>query len=336
MSSIGFVISEDWVVVSHFLPLIREAIACGLEPVVVTRVSSGAAQIEREGARVIVLGRSPRESAIRRKLLFSKELVSILRRERFDIVYCVSIRMCFLAGLAARLAGISKLILAPTGLGHLWIVDATRHRIYRALVRLVVGRILNSPNTRYIFENRDDPGELCLSPNDPNVVIVNGAGVDGQHFTALEDPGGSVIKVAVVSRMTRQKGVEESIRAVRLARSRGANLELNLYGLPDRGNPSYLSEGDIRNLIGNDPAIRWHGSIRDVREVWKSHHVALLLSHREGLPRSLVEASACGRPIVTTDVVGCKEVVRHGVDGFLVPLGDIPATAEALVRLAND
>ncbi len=92
--------------------------------------------------------------------------------------------------------GISNLILAPTGLGHLWIVDAPRHRIYRSLVRLVVGRYLNSPKTTYVFENPDDPLELCLEPKAPNVVILNGAGVDEQQFQALDDPGGDLIKVA--------------------------------------------------------------------------------------------------------------------------------------------
>ena len=136
--------------------------------------------------------------------------------------------------------------------------------------------------------------------------------------------------------MTRQKGIHESIAAVELARAGGADIELHLFGDPDPANPSSLSATELSALIKGKPGVFWHGAVRDVAQVWRSHHIALLLSHREGLPRALIEAAACGRAIVATNVAGCRSVVSAGVEGQLVPLGDVKAAAAALVRLAND
>jgi glycosyltransferase involved in cell wall biosynthesis len=143
------------------------------------------------------------------------------------------------------------------------------------------------------------------------------------------------VKVAVVTRMIRPKGIVEAVAAVQHARAAGAAIELHLFGDPDPANPLSISEARLRQWSGQ-PGIAWHGRVTDVAGIWREHHVAMLLSYREGLPRALVEAAAAGRPIVTTDVAGCREVARDGQEGILVRPGDIDATARALVRLAAD
>jgi len=135
--------------------------------------------------------------------------------------------------------------------------------------------------------------------------------------------------------MLKSKGIAEAVAAVERARNLGAPVELSLCGKPDPRNPNSLTEDTLRSW-STVPGIRWHGHVPDVARVWQEHHIALLLSYREGLPRALVEAAAAGRPIVATDVVGCREVVRNGKEGLLVPLGDIEAAARALVKLAGD
>jgi glycosyltransferase involved in cell wall biosynthesis len=135
--------------------------------------------------------------------------------------------------------------------------------------------------------------------------------------------------------MIAPKGIAEAVASVRLARERGSPVELHLFGTPDSENPTSYTEADLRRWTA-EPGIHWHGRSEDAPAVYRDHHVALLLSHREGLPRSLVEAAASGRAIVTSNVVGCREVVRDGVEGLLVPLGDVEAAAWALARLAGD
>ncbi|HXW27418.1 MAG TPA: glycosyltransferase, partial [Xanthobacteraceae bacterium] len=108
-----------------------------------------------------------------------------------------------------------------------------------------------------------------------------------------------------------------------------------LYGAPDPSNRRSYSEDDLRRWSA-EPGVAWHGPTEDIPRVWRENHVAILLSYREGLPKSLVEAAAAGRPIVATDVTGCREVVRDGIEGLLVPRGDIDAAARALTTLAGD
>jgi len=184
-----------------------------------------------------------------------------------------------------------------------------------------------------LFENPDDPPELGLDPGD--VTLVGGPGVDPDAFPPQPEPAAPPIRVAVVARMIKPKGIAESVAAVKRARLLGAPVELHLFGEPDPLNRTSLTEDDLR-AFATEPGIHWHGPTRDVARVWREHHVALLLSHREGLPRTLIEAAAVGRPIIATDVAGCREVVRDGIEGLLAPLGDIETTARALVRMSED
>ena len=156
-------------------------------------------------------------------------------------------------------------------------------------------------------------------------------GVDPAKFPRSEEPAAPPLKVAVVSRMIQPKGIVEAVEAVRRARAAGAPVELHLFGDPDPDNPRSIPQATLERW-SKEPGITWHGRVADVAQVWRQHHVAMLLSYREGLPRSLVEAAAAGRPIVATDVAGCREVVRDGQEGILVPLGDIDAAGAGARR----
>jgi glycosyltransferase involved in cell wall biosynthesis len=207
--------------------------------------------------------------------------------------------------------------------------------VARPLARWLIGRVLRGASTRYLFENPEDPAEFGLDPGGVDVTIVGGAGVDPAQFPASPEPPAPPVKAAVVARMLVLKGIAETVAAVRRARAQGAPVELHLYGAPDPSNRWSYSEDDLRRW-SSEPGIVWHGATDDVARVWRESHVAVLLSYREGLPRALVEAAAAGRPIVTTDVTGCREVVRDGVEGLLVPRDDADAAARALILLASD
>ena len=205
----------------------------------------------------------------------------------------------------------------------------------RAIVRRIIGSLLRRPGTVCVFENAEDPREFGLEPSDPKVVLVGGAGVDPEAFQFGPEHPAPPVKIALLARMIKPKGIAEAVAAVRRARELGAAVELHLYGAPDPSNRTSYAEADLRRWA-SDPGIHWHGATDDVARVHREHHIAMLLSVREGLPKSLVEAAASGRPIVATDVPGCREVVRQGREGYLVPLGDIGAAAQALVELAGD
>jgi glycosyltransferase involved in cell wall biosynthesis len=262
-------------------------------------------------------------------------MTRIVRTERPDVVHCIAVRTVVLGGLATRLAGAPCLVLAPTGLGHLWIENGPIERLARPFAKLAIGRVLRGPATRYLFENSEDPREFGLDPAGGSVTIVGGAGVDPARVPVTPEPSAPPVKVAVVGRMLVPKGIAETVAAVRRARGEGAPIELNLYGEPDPSNRRSYSEDQLRRWAA-EPGIAWHGPTDDVARVWRENHVAMLLSYREGLPKALVEAAAAGRAIVASDVTGCREVVRDGIEGLLVPLGDVDAAARALLRLASD
>jgi glycosyltransferase involved in cell wall biosynthesis len=335
MPKLLFFHSEDWAFLRHFMPMARAAQAAGFEVVVAVRVRNDAHRLEGAGCRVVPL-EAERGSLGPLEILRSfGRMVRIVKAERPDVVQCIALRTVALGGLAARFGGAPRLVLAPTGLGHLWIENGPVERLARPLVRFLIGRVLRASSTRYVFENSEDPREFGLDPAAANVTIVGGAGVDPAQVPLTPEPSAQPVKVAVIGRMLIPKGIAETVEAVRRARAQGAPVELNLYGEPDPSNRRSFAEDQLRRWAA-EPGIAWHGPTDDVARVWRENHVAMLLSYREGLPKALVEAAAAGRPIVATDVTGCREVVRDGIEGLLVPLGDVGAAARALVRLAGD
>lgn len=335
MHKILYFCTEDWAFLLHFQPMARAARAAGFEVVVATRVRRHEAALRAVADRIVPL-ENERGSLGPLEIVRSFwRMARIVRAERPDLVHCIALRMAVIAGLAAFVARAERIVLAPTGLGHLWLADGVAARAGRAAVRFVVGRLLRGRRTRYLFENADDPREFGLAADDPDVTLVGGAGVDPGAYPVVAEPPGPTITVAVVSRMLRPKGIAEAVAAARLARARGAAVELHLFGTPDPSNRTSFTEEQVRAWT-LDPHIRWHGRTDDPARVYREHHVAMLLSYREGLPKTLVEAAACGRPIVTTDVQGCREVVRAGIEGFLVPAADSEQAAAALVALAAD
>ena len=335
MPKLLYLVTEDWFFASHFLPMARAARAAGFDVVVATRARDHAARIEAEGCRVLPLEGERRSLGIFEALRGFLRIVAIVRTERPDLIHCIALRMVALGGLAARAGGAKRLVLAPTGLGLLWSEDGIVNRLARAALRVVIGRWLRGPQTRYLFENSDDPREFGLE-NSPAVTIVPGAGVDPHDFAPMPEPADPPVKVAVVARMIQAKGIADAVAAVRRARELGAPVELDLYGAPDPSNRRSCSAADLRQW-SSEPGIRWRGPTADVAEVWRTHHVAMLLTwYREGVPRSLIEAAASARPIVTTDSPGCRDLVRDRQEGILVPLRDIEAAAQALLELAAD
>jgi glycosyltransferase involved in cell wall biosynthesis len=335
MAKLLFFHSEDWAFCRHFLPMARAAQAAGFEVAVAVRVRQDADRLAAAGCRVIPLEAERRSLGPLEILRSFARMVRIVRAERPDIVHCIALRTVVLGGLAARLARVPRLVLAPTGLGHLWIENGPVERVVRPLARVVIGRVLRGRSTSYLFENSEDPREFGLDPAGADVTIVGGAGVDPAQVPVMLEPPAPPVKVAVVGRMLVPKGIAETVEAVRRARAQGAPIELNLYGEPDPSNRRSYSEAQLREWAAA-PGIAWHGPTDDVARVWRENHVAMLLSYREGLPKTLVEAAAAGRPIVASDVTGCREVARDGVEGLLVPLGEVEAAAQALVRLAGD
>jgi glycosyltransferase involved in cell wall biosynthesis len=329
-----FVVTEDWFFASHFLPMAKAARELGLDVAVVTRVRSHKDVIEATGARVIPLEAERRSLNPMAAGYAAGQLASILKDEKADLVHCIALKSILVGGFAATMAGVGRRVYALTGSGFLGARKDTVGRLSQRAVRLLV-RGLESSRTRYLFENSDDPRLLSLEPADSRVTIVGGAGIDPDALQPEPLPSQPPLKVAVVARMLWSKGIDVAVEAVRAARAQGAAVELSLYGAPDPSNPKAIPEETLK-AWNAEPGISWHGATRDIAAVWREHHVACLPSRGgEGLPRTLLEAGACRRALVTTDVPGCRTLVRDGVEGRLVPPGDAASLAETLTSLAG-
>jgi glycosyltransferase involved in cell wall biosynthesis len=335
MPKIVYFVTEDWFFASHFLPMARAAREAGFEVVVAARLSGKAQRIIDEGIRLLPLGGERRSLNPIGGLRDFLSALAIVRSESPDIVHCIALRPVVLGGIAAKLARVRGLVVAPTGLGQLWVDDGFMVHIVRSVISALVGSWLRGGGTRYLFENDEDPREFGLKPTDRDVAIVGGAGVDQKDFPFVAEPPAPPVKVALVSRMIAPKGIEQAVEAMRRARAQ-APLELHLFGDPDPTDRRSIPEPLLRRW-SHEPGIHWHGRTDDVAGVWRTHHIAILLSYyREGAPRALIEAAAAGRPIVTTDSTGCREIVRDGQEGFLIAPGDVDAAGRALVTLAGD
>ena len=334
---LAFVVTEDWFFVSHFIPMARAAVEMGFEVAVITRVRDHRAAIEAAGARVIAL-QAERSSLNPMAAGYAAgQLASILKAWRPDIVHCIALRSILVGGAACAMAGIEARVYALTGLGLIGARTDLVGRSARGAIRLLLRGALESRNTHYLFENEDDPRLLGLDPADvARVTIVGGAGIAPDGITPQPMPPMPPLRIAVVARMLWSKGIDVVVEAVRQARAGGAAVELSLYGAPDPSNRRAIPEATLR-AWGSEPGIAWQGPTSDAGAVWRDHHVCCLASRGgEGLPRTLLEGAAAGRAIVTTDVPGCRRLVRDGIEGLVVAPDDPAALAQAFISLAAD
>ena len=335
MRRLVYVVSEDWFFASHFLGLARAAVAMGLSVAVVTRVRDHRAAIEATGARVVPLEAERSSLNPMAAGYAAGQLAAILKGLKADIVHCIALRGILVGGTAAAMAGIPARVYALTGLGLIGARQDAAGRLARTGLRHLIRGPLASRRTRFLLENPDDARALGLDPADTAVTIVGGAGVDPAAFAPAPLPARPPLRVALVARMLWSKGIDTAVEAVRLARGRGVPVTLSLYGAPDPSNRRAIPEETLRGWSGD--GIAWHGPTRAVAAVHADHHVACLPSRGgEGLPRALLEGAACGRALLTTNVPGCRDLVRDGIEGLVVPPDDPEALARALARFAAD
>ncbi len=333
-----FLVTEDWYFCSHRLPVARAARDAGFDVAVATRVTDHGPQIVAEGFCLHPLSWRRRGDGILGNLRALAGIVHLYRQERPSIVHHVSLKPVVFGSLAARMAGVTRVVNAINGLGFVFTAESGLARTARVALRVLFRLIVDRRQTVVLFQNEDDRQHLLSRRflRRSATAVVRGSGVDITHFRPLPEPPGDPPTIALVTRMVAIKGVDTLVDASRLLRDRGVPHRLLLVGAPDPDNPSSIREETLR-AWAEEPGISWLGRRQDVREIWAKAHVAVLTSHGgEGLPKTLLEAAACGRPIVATDVAGSREIAIEGVNALVVPPRDPVALAAALERLLRD
>jgi glycosyltransferase involved in cell wall biosynthesis len=274
-----------------------------------------------------------------REMALLWHLVRLLRRERPMLVHGFTIKCAVYGSLAARLAGVSARVNAVAGMGYVFTSSQMKARLLRPVVRGLLRLALGGKDARLILQNADDV-ELFRQAGlvDPtHIRLIRGSGVDCEQFAGISRTvsGDGRMRVLLASRLLWDKGVAEYVAAIRQLQTEGRAIHALLAGAPDPGNPAAVPESTIRGWV-DEGLVTWLGHVDDIASLLGSVDVMVLPSYREGLPRTLVEAAACGLPLITTDVPGCREVVSDGVDGLLVPMGDSEALAQAIRRLQDN
>jgi glycosyltransferase involved in cell wall biosynthesis len=329
-----FFVTEDWYFCSHRLPLALAAKEAGFDVSIVTRVSSHGEQIKAAGLELIPLELSRRGLNPLTELRLIGRLISIYRSEHPDIVHHVALKPVLYGSIASLFANVPCVVNALAGLGFLFSCHSLKVRSVRPLVKLVFRLLLNRRNSRVILQNPDDVRLMCdgcvLSRE--RIALILGSGVDIRQFTVLPEQSGQPI-VILASRLLWDKGVGEFVEAAKQLRLQCVRARFVLVGEGDAENPSTIPDEQLQTWH-EEGVIEWWGRREDMPKVFaQSHIVCLPSSYGEGVPKVLIEAAACGRPIVTTDAPGCREIVQDGLNGFLVPLRDAAAVAEALKKL---
>jgi glycosyltransferase involved in cell wall biosynthesis len=270
----------------------------------------------------------------------------LLRRERIEAVHGFTIKCVVYASIAGRFAatrsGLPVRVNSVTGMGYVFSSDDLAARLLRPIVKSLLRYSLSGSGSHLILQNQDDRRFFTdvIGLAAAQTSLIAGSGVDLSRFIPA-DPAvvasrpTSTVRVLLAARLLWDKGIAEYIEAARILRKAGKNHELLLAGMPDSGNPAAVPEDDVRHWVA-EGLVNWLGHVEDMPALFGTIDIVVLPSYREGFPKTLIEAAACGLPLITTDVPGCREVITHGVEGLLIPPRDGAALAAAIDALASN
>jgi glycosyltransferase involved in cell wall biosynthesis len=331
-----FVVNVDWFFLSHRLPIALEALRRGYQVHIATGLTEKVNELHRHRLVVhpLVLDRS--STGLVNAWRGMVELWKVFRVVQPDVVHLVTIKPVLLGGLMARLAGVPAAVVAVSGLGFVFMSQGVKAAVRRWLVGCLYRGALGHRNLKVIFQNNDDRAILVKLANLPDnkVEMIRGSGVDLAQYSYTPIQSGVPV-VVLAARLLVHKGVREFVQAARLLKQQGVAARFCVVGSVDSANPASLDSAELTHWA-NEGVVELWGQRSDMPNVLSAAHMVVLPSYREGLPKLLLEAAACGRAVITTDVPGCREAIDPGVTGVLVPVRNSAALAEAIKALIND
>ena len=336
MTTIILSANTDWYLYNFRLALAQAIRERGAQVVLASPSGTYVEKLEREGFawRHLRISRRGWNPVV--ELLTIYDFTRLYRKEKPDLVHHFTIKPVLYGSLAARIAHVPAVVNSITGLGYLYVNPGKLAVVGKACIKPVYHIALSKPGSRVIFQNFRDR-DFFLEQDlvkDKQALIIPGSGVDPDRFRPSPEPAGEPV-ILMASRMLWDKGVRELVEAARLLKERGFSGEVILAGAPDAGYPASVTEAQLNDWT-KEGVVRWVGHSEDMAGLLARAHIVVLPSYGEGLPRVLLEAGAAGKPVVTTDIPGCRDIIQDGVNGLLVPPKDPIALASALHRLVQD
>ena len=331
-----YVITEDWFFHSHFLDRAKYIAASGGTVGVATRFSIHEDELKDLGFELYPINFSRRGLNPITEFVTALNLRKVVRRFKPDIAHNVALKPVVTGTFGELLGRQGVVINALVGMGYIFTSTDTRASVVKPILSRILKSLLRSKAVHVVIENPDDLKSLVddgfVRPS--TISLIRGAGVDLNAFPFHPEVAGPVI-VTLVSRILRDKGVLEFIEAASQLQVKIPGVIFQIVGEPDPGNPSAISQSEIDSWASL-PNVKYLGRRSDIADILQGSHIVCLPSYREGLPKSLLEALSSGRPIITTDVPGCREVCDDGVNGLLIPARDSLALSNAISKLVLD
>jgi len=339
-----YVINEAYFFLQHRLPAARAARSLGYEIHVAAPADHvwapedfDVAEIEKAGFIYHRIELSRRGKNPFREVATIWNLLQLYRKLRPDIVHHLTVKPIIYGGLASRLTAIPATVSSVTGLGQIFVADGVGAAILKSIIIFGYQLATNRKRCRVLVENPDDADLLANvgAVRRDQLVHINGTGIPLDEFKSSDQGGGTPL-VILAARLIWEKGIKEFVDAARTLKSKGVDARFALIGDTQSSNPRSVPEDQLR-AWQDEGAIEWWGRRDDMPDIFRqSHIVCLPTTYGEGVPRSLIEAAASARPIVTTDTPGCREIVRNDINGLLVPTNDPGALVDALAKLIED
>ena len=311
-----------------FMALGHEVVAIGNEP-----AEKWVDKFKEQGIKYIAAEISRNGTNPLKDLKTLKSLKAILKQERPDKLFTYQAKTVIYGGIAANKLGITEVYPLIAGIGSVFLSDDIKSKIIRFILKTEY-RYAMRKSPKIFFQNNDDVKVFTDNKiiKKENVVILNGSGVNLEKFTKKPLPDG--IAFLCISRLIKDKGVYEYLKAARIVKEKNPNARFLLVG-PYDSNPSALKPEELQPYL-DDGIIEYFGEASDVRPYLEMCNVFVLPSYREGTPKTVLEAMATGRAIITTDATGCRETVTNGENGYLVPIKDVDALSAAMIDLIEN
>lgn len=331
-----YFVNADWYFLLHWKDRALEAKKRGYDVVVVTNVDKKRSEIESLGLKVISISIWRSWVSIIREIHTITSLFIIIKKYRPSIIHSVTIKPNIFGLLIAWYYSI-PIVCNISGLGILYTKSKKIYAVLRLLTEVGYKILSHITNSHLIFENNSDLNmfrtKTVVKKN--NSSSIPGAGVDENLFQFTHEPQNAIITVLFASRMLRSKGVNTIIEASKILIENNVNSQIIFAGILDYDSPDSVNESILQEWA-SDGLIMWLGEVSNMPDlINRSNIVIMPTAYQEGIPRIIIEALACGRPVITTDVAGCNEIIDDGINGLIIPVNNPMALVEAIIKLVD-
>lgn len=336
MKKLLFLVNVDWFFLSHRLPIALAALEQGYEVHIATGITVHHAELSSYGFTVHPLPISRGKSSVTTEIAAFTAIFHVFRKLKPDIIHAITIKPVLYSGIAAHFTGIQHIVAAISGLGYVFTNIGIQASIRRWFISTLYRFALSHQKLRVIFQNPDDQTILLNAArlSLEQIQIIPGSGIDLIQYSNQPLPK-TVATIVMASRLLSDKGVNEFVEAADILHKKGLNAQFQLAGNIDPDNPASITQATVENWrVTSKVDILGHRI--DIARLFSQAHIVVLPSYREGFPKVLIEAAACGRAVVTTDVPGCRDAIIPNVTGLLVPPRNAQALADAIGQLLLD